>query len=196
MKLHYKITVLAGLLTILIPLTASAKASTTPIKTLKEKVEAKRDEVKNKIEERKDDARERIETRFAKFMAKVVERLNAAAGRFDKITLRIESRLTKLEDEGADESKARALLITAKQKLDIARISINNVNIAASSTISASTTLKMNYPAIKNVVEKAKDDLKATQAALVDVIRNIKPGKNKDHATSTAATTTATSTED
>lgn len=165
--------------------------------TLKERLEAQKENLKENIENRKekmsekrDELQERIRSRFTEFMNRVIKRFNAASERLDKIVARIESRLTKLESEGVDESKARSLLADAKLKLTVAKTSIANISVTASSTAAATTTIKLKYPAVKDAVEKAKTDLKAAHAALIEVVKSIKPGKNKEHATSTTATTT------
>ncbi len=170
--------------------TAEVRTGTTTsrenkMKTLKERMNAQRENLQEKINVRKDEAENRIKGRFSDFFGKVIERFNATADRLDKIVLRIESRLIKLESEGANETRARSLLADAKVKLNTAKLSIANISVTASSTVSANTTLKTAYPAVKSAVEKAKKDLRATQDALTEVVKTMHVDKPKAHATST-----------
>lgn len=208
MKNNYKISVKAGaialVLGLLMPISAFAreeevrinastsaevKATTSPrekLNELREKAQEKKDQIKEKVDSKREETQNRVKDRLDSFIKTVIERLTAATERFDKIALRIESRITKLESEGVDESKAKELLVTAKTKISVAKAGISNIHIAASSTVATSTDLKVNYQAIKDAVEKSKEDLKAAQSALVEVIRNMKPGQNKLNATTTA----------
>ena len=210
MKLYRKITSFGIALAILAPTAVLAQgvsvgvsvtATTTnndstttrgeKIRTLKDKVEAKREDIKERMEAKREDIKDKAKGIFSDFSKKVIERFNAAIERLDKISGRIESRIGKLEAEGVDESNAKGLLVIAKAKLDIARVSVANISIAVNNAITASSTLKMNYPAVKNVVEKAKADLKNAHRALIDVVKNIKPGKNKNQTSTSTATTTS-----
>jgi cellobiose-specific phosphotransferase system component IIA len=48
--------------------------------------------------------------------------------------------------------------------------------------------IKKDFDGLRAQLDKAKTDIKAAHAALVDVVNNLKPGRNKT-ATSTATTT-------
>lgn len=110
----------------------------------------------------------------------------------------------KLEAEGINVIEAKNLLDAARLKIGIAASSTALIKIEANefmsenaSSTATSTNYKNEYRDIKNAVEKAKKDIKAAHAALVDVINSLKPGRNKPKtATSTppTATTTATTT--
>src|SRR3954466_2755904 len=66
------------------------KASTT----LKQKLEDQREKLKENIENRKEkldqkksEVEQKMDARFSEFISRVIERFNAATGRFDKIIL-------------------------------------------------------------------------------------------------------------
>ena len=164
-----------------------------------EEMRNKMEERKNQAEKRKDEMRDKIRERISNFMDNMIKRYNAAIGRLDKLATRIDSRIKKLEAEGIDETVSKDLLVTAKAKIEIAKISVSTIANVASTTTASTTDLKTSFPGLKSALEKAKKDIMAAHRALIDVVKNIKPGRNKDdkHATTTPATTstsTATTT--
>lgn len=172
----------------------------TKRETLKNELEEKREEVKDEMKERRDGARdkavENIKNRLSKFIDKLIERFSAAISRLEKLADRIASRIVKMEAEGIDVSKAKSLLSEARVKIEVAASSTAAIKVKAlefqsSDTATTTADLRLNYEAVKDAVEQAKSDIKAAHAALVDVVNNLKPGRNK---IDTEATTTATST--
>ncbi len=178
--LFFAVTVLAVLPNL------SLAASTTPKETIKDKIESKKEEIKNNIEERKQNATNQIELRLNQFVGNVIERFNAATSRLDILVQRIDSRITKMEAQNIDTTKAKEILVVAKAKIETAKIDIAlvtlNTNPSASSGQVASTTvsaLKEAFGITKTQIAKAKQDLKDAHAALVDVVNSLKPGNNK-----------------
>lgn len=159
---------------------------------LKEEVENRKDSIKNSVEERRQNAVNKIKERIDQFLQDVAERFEAAINRLEKLSDRISSRINKLEAEKIDVSKAKELLIIAKAKIDIAKTSAGNITIA-SSTATTTVALKESFKSLKTIIETAKKDIKAAHAALIDVVKNLKPGRNNDK---TATTTSATSTDE
>jgi hypothetical protein len=164
---------------------------------MKEEFEARKETFKNEIEERKEGALSKIQERLKKFNENVIERFNAAIIRLEKLAGRIDSRIAKLEAENISVKEAKDLMVVAKLKIETAKTSISGISleseIVASSTATTTATFKKEFESLKLQVEKAKTDIKAAHAALVDVINSLKPGLNKK-ATTTNATSTATTT--
>lgn len=161
---------------------------------IKNEVEQKKADIKNQMEERRTSAVEAVKDRLNKFIDNVVERFDAAIERLSKIADRLDSRMTKMEADGIDVSKAKDLMSVARIKIETAKTSISEISlqtqIVASSTATTTAEVKASFDGIRSSIEKAKNDVKAVRAALSDVISNLKPGLNKQ-ATSTNATSTS-----
>lgn len=175
MKNYFKIITGAGLISLVLPLSLYAQnpqnnsASTT------------RGDLKDKVQERMEAKKAELESgvkeRFGLFIDRVMDRFNAVMDRFDKIVLRIESRISKIKSEGGKTEEVEALLTTAKGKMDVAKASIAEIKSKADLAIAGD--LKALYPSVREQIKKAKEDVKLAHEALVDVIKNLKPGANK-----------------
>ena len=160
---------------------------------IKQGMETKREELKQKVEERKQMIDSKIEERLSKFISKLEERFNSAIERLEILVTRIESRIAKMDEEDIDTTKAKELLTEAKGKIEIAKTSILAIGTKADEVLAGDT--RALYPELKTVVEKAKSDIKSAHEALINVVRELKPGFNKSrdgrdkNATSTATTT-------
>ncbi len=163
----------------------------------KEELETRKETLKDKMEERKDGALTKIQERLKKFNENVIERFEAAVERLEKLAQRIDSRIAKMEAENIDVKGAKDLMVVAKLKIETAKTSISGIDfeseVIASSTATTTVAFKKDFESLKLQIEKAKTDIKAAHAALVDVINSLKPGLNKK-GTSTSATSTATTT--
>jgi hypothetical protein len=181
-------------------------ASTTP-KTIKDRISEKKDEVKSKIEEKRGEVQDKIKARVDEFTKKVIERYEAALDRLVNLAARIDSRIAKFEAEGTNQAKAKELMVTAKAKIEIAKTSIANIkagiyatstasttSVTASSTATTTPSLKPGFDRLRLVMQKAKTDLKAAHAALVEVVKNIKPGRNKTATTTPTGSGSSTTT--
>lgn len=189
----------------LLPLASSAQDTSTSTRpnreekreTIRDQVEAKKEAVQNQMEERRSNALDKIKERVSDLMAKVIKRFEAAVERLEKLSDRIESRIKKMEAGGIDVIKAKELLATANLKIEVAKASVAGITLPLTNTVSgtSSTTalVKEKYSLLRTQIAEAKEDIKAAHAALVDVIRNLKPGANKVR-TGANATTTATTT--
>jgi ABC-type transporter Mla subunit MlaD len=158
----------------------------------KTEINNKKEEIKSEVEKRKEGAISQIKERLAKFTSNTVERFNAAIDRLEKLAQRIDSRIGKLEAEGVNVSKAKELMVIAKLKIETAKTSVSGISLqselTASSTATSTAMIKKDFDGLRAQLDKAKTDIKAAHAALVDVVNNLKPGRNKT-ATSTATTT-------
>ncbi len=164
---------------------------------IKNKIEERKGEIENKIDDRKDKVMENIKERLGKFTQNVVERYNAAIERLDNLMERIDSRISKLESEGADVTKAKELSALAKIKIETAKTSVAAIEIDSTLALSASTSsstpaYQEGFQILRSQLEKAKGDIKAAHASLIDIIENLKPGLNKRPTTTptTASSTT------
>lgn len=172
---------------------SSTKKETEKRETIRDEIEAKKESLKNSVEERRQNAEDKIKERMDQFVQNVKNRYEAAISRLGILADRIDSRIAKIEkqntlketSESTDLSKAKELMVVAREKIEIAKISITDI---ASTTItttntSASTTkeiLKQKFNIIKTQIKKAKEDIKTAHAALVDVVNSLKPGQNKE----------------
>lgn len=167
--------------------------------TIKGEIENKRESIKDEVEKRRENAIENIQNRLNKFVHNVTERFDAAIERLEKLASRIDGRITKMEAENIDVTNAKELMVVAKIKIETAKTSIAGLSleseVISSSTATTTVDIKEDFQNLKNQVEKAKKDIKAAHAALVEVIRNLKPGQHKT-ATSTNATSTRESEND
>src|SRR3989344_8813625 len=143
--------------------------------TIKSNIDAKREAIKGEIEERRENVKEKIKDRLDKFIQNIVERLEAAVSRLEKLADRINSRIAKLEADGADMTKSKALMVEAEAKIEVAKASVAAIEVDANATTTA--TIKASFPNLKAQIEKAKTDIKAAHAALVEVVRSLKPGQ-------------------
>lgn len=165
--------------------------------TIKEEMERRKEEVQNQIQERREELQNKVENKIADFILKISNRYGAAIERLEGIAERIESRIIKLEDQGINQTKAKELVLEAREKITTAKASLTLIgdweaemkSVASSTASSTASNIKSRFPELKNLIAGGKEDIKEAHAALVEVIKNIKPGLNK-------ATTTETETED
>lgn len=153
-------------------------AQSTSTNAVREK-EQKRETIKSDIEARKQNVADKMKEQVESFIKIMKERFNAATERLDKLAVRIDSRIAKLEAEKIDVAKAKTLMTTAKTKIETAKTSVNSLIGALSSNASTTASVKGEYKTIKAEIAKIRDNIKAAHAALVDVVKNLKPGQNK-----------------
>lgn len=148
---------------------------------LKQRVEQKREEIKNSVEERKQNAADKIIERVNQFAINIINRYEAAVNRLEILADRIEFRMAKIEERSIDVSEAKDLMAVAKTKIEIARASVLDIASTTNDTTFGTTTVAVreDYEVIKTQMRKAKDDIKAAHAALIDVVNSLKPGNNK-----------------
>jgi hypothetical protein len=168
---------------------------------LKKEIETKKDSLKNAVAERRQNATDKIRDRVNQFTQTVIERFDATVGRMGKLADRIDSRIAKIEAKNIDVSKAKALMVIAKTKIETAKASIALItiptNVASSAASTTLASIKEDFKVSKTQMDKAKEDIKAAHAALVDVVNSLKPGDNKmKSSATTAATSTSTTTKE
>ena len=143
--------------------------------TIKSNIDAKREAIKSEVEERRENVKEKIKDRLDKFIQNIIERFTAAINRLEKLSDRINSRIAKLEADGADMTKSKTLMVEAEAKIEVAKASVTLIKI--DETASTTAALKTSFPDLKAKIEKAKSDIKAAHAALVEVVISLKPGQ-------------------
>jgi Ni/Co efflux regulator RcnB len=107
----------------------------------REALQNKKGEIKDSIRERKDNAVDQIQNRLNKFIQNVIDRFDAAVERLEQLTLRIESRIAKLDTESVNTAKAKELLVIAKSKIQIAKTSISLIQFATTTATSTASTI-------------------------------------------------------
>jgi exonuclease VII small subunit len=174
----------------------TSKANPEKRNVIKAAIDTKQEAIKNSVEEMRHNAIVKIEERVGQFVQTVIDRYNAATARLEKLADRIDSRIAKMEAAKIDVSKAKELMTVARVKIETARVSIVLINlptsVASSTTSTTIASLKEDYKTSKTQIDKAKTDLKAAQAVLVDIINNLKPGDKKLKGSSSTTTTEAT----
>ncbi len=171
--------------------------------TIKATIDAKKEAVKTAVEERRQNVEKQVIDRLKKFVANLVNRFEAAVERLNTLSTRIESRIAKLEAAGIDVTESKTLLVAAKLKIQVASSSIAQIQTKADAVITGDT--RALYPELKSTVEQEKALIKEAQAALVEVVKSLKPGqlkldaklktKGEGKVSTTTATTTATTTD-
>lgn len=162
-----------------LPMFSYAQSATSSNKIrdrVREEMTQKKEEVKNAAGERRQNAVGKIKERLDKFVGNVIERHEAAIERLETLVTRIESRMVKLEAKNIDVKKSRELLVTAKSKIEIARVSVSDIASSTGNMYFGSTTaaVREDFKLIQSRIEKAKGDIKAAHAALVNVVSNLK----------------------
>lgn len=151
-------------------------ASTTD--KIKELRDERKVQMEQKLQEIKNKYQEQRQTRIAAYMEKMINRFNAAATRLETLANRLDSHLTNLETKKVDTIEARALLVIAKTKIQVAKDSIILIQPTTDSALQ-SIDMKAAFDSVKQIIAATQQTLKDVHAALVDVINSIKPGLNK-----------------
>lgn len=149
------------------------------------KVEEKRQEIKKRLEERKIDSKTRLEEgskeRILKITNHIFDKSEAFLVKFDGIVDRIEERITKLKDSGADTSEAENLLDQAKVKIE----DTTTLLVATKLELQNSIDTETSKEEIKITIQDIKTSMKETHASLVKVIESLKNLGSSDEKTLT-----------
>lgn len=172
------------------------KASSTRA-NLKEKAETARE----KIQEKKTEFKNNFDARKIAILKRAAENtvriLHAAILRLEKIAVRIDSRIAKMEGNKIDVATAKANMIIARQKiadaknaLETAKTTIGEIEISAKNASTTPNIMGESNKKIKEQAKQVKESLKAAHAALVSVIKELKEkeGVAEKHATTTEDT--------
>jgi TolA-binding protein len=194
----------------LFPAISFGATSTATSSSARERAEDRFEEMKEEREaglqarqeertEQRSEVIEKLQANFNRFNENLVQRFEAAVERLAKLASRIESRIAKMESQGSDMAESKKLLSDARVKLSTASSSVaslvDGIETLDLSQATSTQSFKGAFKVVKDLVGKAKSDLKAAHAALVDVIESMKPGRNRDK-TGAQSTSTATTTSD
>jgi uncharacterized protein YukE len=163
--------------------------------------EQERQKMKEKQAARQTELRNKLAQKGQEQYEKVIKRLTAGVLRLTDIADRIDSRITKLTNNGISMDTAKTLLATARGKIAEADAKVKGIPAPTfPSTTDASTTPSMINDALKptrDAAKAAEDALHDAQKALDAVVKEIraKGGLKADddgdrHATSTPGGTT------
>lgn len=147
---------------------------------LQPQIQEKRQEIKDQIEiqgqEQKTKLQILAQERVLKIISYIFEQFDAILVKFDGITLRIDTRITKLKEQGIPTKDLEDLVLKAKLK-----VQNSNALIAASKIeLQTSITTETSKESIKSTIESCKVSLKEAQASLVGVIDALKIIENVD----------------
>lgn len=169
-----------------------AKASTTGTSTKKELRDDLRQDIKDRkaqasttINRIRDDRNEKMKAG----LSLVRGRFTTALERFDKIIVRLESRMAKLKDAGADVSKEVVLIDSAKTLLAKVRTDVSTITTQANQ-IASSTSPKIQFEKIKSQATLIQESLKKTRKILTEVTVMLAKERrlNKGNASTTSTT--------
>lgn len=102
-------------------------------------------------------------------MGLVTARLSAAADRLDQTIVRIESRMKKLSDAGADTSKEKVLIEDAKSLIIKARTNIASTSPLADGVVTSANP-RSEFAKVRTSFIGIRDTLKKAQRNLVDAV--------------------------
>ena len=142
--------------------------------------------VKEQVATKQAEARQRVVKRIKAVFEKILQRLNAALVRLDKIADRIASRIDKLQAKGVDTSKAEAKLLEAEKLGSQAKATIDDAQAKIAVIDPASTTVKDAVHQVVETVRSAKKALFDYHKALVAAIRELKAAANLREGTNEA----------
>lgn len=196
------------------PLLGRTASGTKPMSPEMENRLENRDEMRDKLvqrasttqsnrEERRDEMREKMQERKSEILKRhatnMVRQMRAAIGRISKLADRMDSRIAKMKERGADTSQAEANIAIARTKITEASAAVKLAEDAiASAVVAADVSASSTSPsdpgkAVREALNKAKEAVFAAHKALVEAIKSLK-GIRIDVVATTTASTDATTT--
>lgn len=118
--------------------------------------------------------KERTETRVKQDIKHLAEITLVAIDRLEKIIVRIESRASKLETEGANVSAVRTNIETAKIELAAARADLSTIQAAARSVFNG-----QNMAAVHESISPARTAIKSARAHLQNAHQAVRKAANE-----------------
>lgn len=141
---------------------------------LKIQIEEKRVEIKNQFDLQKNGTTTRLQffaqERVTKIVSLIFQQFEAVLVKFDGITLRLQARIQKLNDQGISTTVSETLLLNAQSKIQESTTLIVATKLELESAIAG----EISKEQIKNSIDACKTSLKETQEALIDVINSLK----------------------
>jgi len=141
-------------------------------------ISEKREEVRQTITERKEARKVQLQAnaqeRVLKITGKIFERFDAVLIKFDGITQRIESRITKLEEEGSDMTEARSALEDAQSNATETTALI----LATKEEIELLVSDESSKEGIRTLMTQVKVSLQETKKSFLKIISLIETSKD------------------
>lgn len=120
----------------------------------------------------------KIAEKIKKQNKKIVEKLDKDVKKLEDLYEKISSKISKFEEKGVLVTEARALMDIAILKIDAAKSGIDDI---------------VSKPAVKIEIVKIRGLTKTAQDSLIDVVKALKPGLNKQKNTSSSASSNGVS---
>ncbi len=134
-----------------------------------------------KGEEMRAKVAETMKDKLAKVDAKrmgVAREFEVAIRNLNSLSARVESRIVRLEAQGANMSASRILLTTAKANIVLAQNEVTNLENLLVATSTSTSTKKSIMAGIRAEAKQAREAVKTAHKSLVQVIVSLKPGQN------------------
>jgi hypothetical protein len=125
--------------------------------------------IKNVTEKQQEDASARVYG----FINNIDRKMNAAILRLEKLGLRIESRIKKMEEEGLDMTEANELLMTSKESISNSMESISTLLKNSQEGLENGIS-KDTFNTVVSEITKAKYGLKDVQEYFVKIVQIMK----------------------
>ncbi len=145
--------------------TTSSEARGEMRNKMKEDIKDRREMASSTIKNVKEDRNQKIKESLALVRARLI----AASDRLDKIVARVESRMKKLSEAGADTSKEKVLVDQAKGLIAEVRSSIANAT-TQSDLVTTSTNPKEQFGKVKTQYNSIQENLKKAQKILSEAV--------------------------
>lgn len=136
----------------------------------KDKVEARASSTEARMEDRKAKIEGKIEDRLATSAKMVGSNLSRIVTRLNEISVKIGARISKNEAAGSDVAVAKANLLTAQSKIQIANTSVQ----AVAAVQIDPTNVKTSLDTLKKAASDASAALRDAQASLNATVESIK----------------------
>lgn len=137
-------------------------------------IEKKREEIKKQISEDQGEIKTKLQffaqDRVSKVLIQIFERFEAVIIKFDGVVLRLENRITKLDEQNIDTTIPKELLLEAKTDIAQAIALITASKIELQKTLTQETSKEE----LKKTIEVCKTSLKEVQSSLIAVVISLK----------------------
>jgi len=140
-------------------------------------------------QEKQDSISNNRQIRITNLAANMSNRIEAAIERFTKISTRIETRISKLEQAGIDTTDAKQKLSVAQETLNLAQTNISTIDILVYNATTSQTpkedwsTVKQTFLATGKLLRESQQELREVVKSLKEAIRVNKIGEKIERPT-------------
>ena len=142
-------------------------------RALIEKLKNRRQEVEKRVKEHRSKIGERRHKMVEAYTGRMVKRFNAINERLEKISVRITSRIDKLESDGLDLSIARGMLVDSQNKMNESREKVIEVESFIEDAI-LSDNPKEAFKSVRETVHETINTIKEAHRKLVESVKEIR----------------------